>query len=325
MAVLKGLKQDHRSESMSKGFMIDTVRGVLRVRKWPKKRGTPKSPLQLWWIDWFRQANLLAKYVDAHSARRAIEITKGMGMYPRDVLLSAMRGRLYIWQDQTGKVWHSMASIQDISESLDVLAQDIGNVLVRATDRWRKALPELPGLGHVLTYQGPTAPPIWAAGGGGLQQLDLPGTPIIPDNTVSEYLFDVTGYAEIAIIINAVTLAAAHAVQINLSIDGGVSWKEAGGDYMYVWTSASWDNSGNDWRMLLTDGDDNGDHRGGAILTGIQTARALKVGQGGKQAANAAALLQATNFDGPITDLKIRTSGGSNFTGGLICLMGKTV
>ncbi len=159
MAVLKGISRSKRLMTLSKGLMIDTVRGVLRVRKWPRKRGTPKSESQLYWIDWFRQANRLAKYVDGATAARAIEITKGSGMYPRDVILSAMRGRLYTWSDQNGKVWHSMAAIQDISDSLDVLAQNIGSVLVRATDRWRAPPPA--NIGDFLQYQGAAATPEW--------------------------------------------------------------------------------------------------------------------------------------------------------------------
>ncbi len=149
--------------------MVDTVRGVLRVRKWPKKRGTPKSELQRWWIDWFRQANLLAKYADGMAMARAIQMTKGSGLYPRDIILKAMRGRLYIWADQDGNKWYPMAGIQDISDSLDVLAQQVGSVLVRAVDRWRTPAPAT--IGNVLTYQGADAAPDWqpAGGAGGFQ------------------------------------------------------------------------------------------------------------------------------------------------------------
>lgn len=148
--------------------MVDTVRGVLRVRSWPKKPGPPKSAKQRFWIDWFTQANRLAKYVDAASAIRAIDLTAKSGLYPRDVLLAAMRGRLYHWADETGWKWYSMAAIGDISESLDVLAQNVGGVLVRALDRWRA--PDPGDVGDVLTYQGDAAAPDWQppAGGGGV-------------------------------------------------------------------------------------------------------------------------------------------------------------
>lgn len=147
--------------------MIDTVRGVLRVRRWPKKRGRPKSALQRWWNDWFKQANLLAKYADGLSQANAISMTKGTGLYPRDVLLSAMRGRLYWWIDETGWKWFPMAALQDISNALDVLGQTIGDVLVRAGDRWRPAADG--SAGFVLTHKGPADAPVWElpSGGGG--------------------------------------------------------------------------------------------------------------------------------------------------------------
>lgn len=150
--------------------MIDVVRGVLRVRKWPRKRGKPKSESQRYWIDWFKQANLLAKYADAYTQVRAKEITAHTGMYPRDIILAAMRGRLYTWVDETGWRWYPVAAIQDISESLDVLGQTVGDILVRALDRWRPVVPGAPG--EVLTNMGAGAPAQWqpAGGGGGLGQ-----------------------------------------------------------------------------------------------------------------------------------------------------------
>ena len=185
--------------------MVDTVRGVLRVRKWPKKRGTPKSELQRYWIDWFKQANLLAKYADGMAQARAIAMTKGSGLYPRDIMLKAMRGRLYIWADENGNKYYPMAGIQDISDSLDVLAQQVGSVLVRATDRWRSAVPG--NIGDVLTYQGPAAAPDWqaaAAAASGLGALvSLSSNPSIPNNTFTPIIwgnksYDTANYVDIA-------------------------------------------------------------------------------------------------------------------------------
>lgn len=162
--ILRGIPRKQKLASYTGRVMIDTVRGVLRVRKWPKKRGTPTSERQLFWIDWFRQANELAKYADPMSQVRAIEEAKNTGKYPRDVLLQAMRGRLYTWADSDGWKWFSVAAIQDISDTLDVLAQTVGGVLVRAKDRWRA--PPAGALAEVLTHQGPDDPPIWLPPGG---------------------------------------------------------------------------------------------------------------------------------------------------------------
>ncbi len=144
--------------------MIDTVRGVIRVRRWPKKPGPPRSALQRWWMDWFTQANLLAKYADPMSQARAIQMTKDSGLYPRDVLLEAMRGRLYWWADETGWKWFPMAATQDVSNSLDTLYQTVGGVLVRAVDRWRAPVPG--NLDDVLTLKGPDLVPEWAPAAG---------------------------------------------------------------------------------------------------------------------------------------------------------------
>lgn len=159
MAKFRSIPRKARFPSLRNVVMVDAVRGVLRVRKWPKKRGPPKSTLQKFWIDWFTQANLLAKYTDGATQALAIKLTKGSGLYPRDIILQAMRGRLYTWTDTTGWQWFPVAAIEDVSKTLDVLAQTIGSVLVRATDRWRDAKDG--AIGKVLTHQGATDPPKW--------------------------------------------------------------------------------------------------------------------------------------------------------------------
>ncbi len=165
MAKIRDIPVARRGPSYRGRVMIDTVRGVIRVRKWPKKRGRPKSALQRWWNDWFKQANLLAKYADPMSLVAAKEMTKGTGLYPRDVLLKAMRGRLHWWADETGWKWFPMAATQDVSNSLDTVAQVVGSVLVRALDRWRAPTPGL--LDEVLTLKGVDLIPAWAPAAGG--------------------------------------------------------------------------------------------------------------------------------------------------------------
>lgn len=74
--------------------MVDTWRGVVRVRKWPDKRGRPKSAAVRAQNDWFRDANRLASRAPGAQVSTAIEITKGSGLYPRDILLRMMAGNL---------------------------------------------------------------------------------------------------------------------------------------------------------------------------------------------------------------------------------------
>jgi hypothetical protein len=70
--------------------VVDTFRGQYRVRKWPKKRGTPTDPVQLERIRRFAEANKLAKFVQGAIWIKAMKQAAGTGLYPRDVLVQAM-------------------------------------------------------------------------------------------------------------------------------------------------------------------------------------------------------------------------------------------
>lgn len=71
-------------------YIVDSSRGQLRIRKWPRKRGTPKSAKVRLQNAWFKNANMLAKHCAASQQVSAIEMTKGTGLYPRDLLLKCM-------------------------------------------------------------------------------------------------------------------------------------------------------------------------------------------------------------------------------------------
>ncbi len=316
MATLKGIKRAARSESLSGKIMVDTVRGVLRVRKWPRKRGTPKSESQRWWNDWFRQANLLTKYVDAATQRKAIELTANTGMYPRDIILKAMRGRLYIWQDQTGKVWYPMAGIQDISESLDVLAQNIGSVLVRATDRWRSAVPGT--VGDVLTYQGDEAPASWEGPAAtGVVTVELAESPISPDNSTDIYIFDVTAYASVDITLDGVGLAASDSLHFRFSTDNGVSYKAGGTDYRALRTTLSTQYNASRSTLLNFNANSASNHNGSSRFDNLRAGRATQNGFKG-EGSGAGLVSGFARFDGPVTHIKLMSGVGNNFNAGTI-------
>jgi len=197
MAIIRDIPVARRGPSYRGRVMIDTVRGVIRVRRWPKKPGPPRSAKQLWQMDWFTQANLLAKYADPMSQVAAKEMTKGTGLYPRDVLLKAMAGRLHWWADETGWRWFSMAATQDVSDSLDTVAQVVGSILVRALDRWRTPAPG--NLDDVLTLKGVDLIPEWApaAGAGAVFHgalVNKLGNQSIPNGTWTAVAFDAETY-----------------------------------------------------------------------------------------------------------------------------------
>ena len=320
MAIIRVIPRKGKRPAYRGRVMIDAVRGVLRVRKWPKKRGTPRSASQRWWIDWFTQANLLAKYADPMSQARAIEMAQGSGMYPRDVLLKAMRGRLYFWSDTTGWKWYSVAAQQDVSNSLDALAQVVGSVLVRAVDRWRA--PPAGIVGDLLTYKGSATPPIWQAPGGGVVQEELAGSPIVVDGSVAFYDIDVSAYLDVVVSLEDIVISAAQGLQLLFSIDGGTIYKNGGTDY---------------WRTSLNSIAEAGS-QGSALFfhattgTGIHSAqcklgllRAPRPSYTLDAARSGSSVVRRggyPTFDGPITNIKIRTSGGATFDTGTIRIVG---
>jgi len=76
-------------------YIVDTWRGQYRVRKWPKKRGTPTDPIQLSRIERFADANRLAKFLNGNFWNLAHRVTKGTGLYPRDILVQAILAGQY--------------------------------------------------------------------------------------------------------------------------------------------------------------------------------------------------------------------------------------
>lgn len=322
MATVKSIPRLRKLPSFRGQMMIDVFRGNLRIRKWPRKRGTPKSASQLFWIDWFRQANLLAKYADAASHARAIEITAKSGLYPRDVLLAAMRGRLYQWNSPDGWKWYPVAAIEDISESLDVLAQTVGSVLVRATDRWRAVVGGV--IGDVLTNQGPGAPPAWVAGGGGggITQQVVTGTPISPDNTVSFYDINIELYSLVNIIIADLGFASADRPVLRFSTDGGVSFKATMGDYWYglVYPSGdSWSKQTAVFGSRLTS---TANQNARIDLTNLRAGRVAWTLIASHSSAEAIIRGGFADFDGPITHVRVMGIGAKNMNAGTIRMVG---
>lgn len=139
--------------------------GRIVARGMPRHVPASRRPIQLWWQEWFRQANLLAKYADHKSIITSRESTAGTPWGQRDMLLAAMRGRLWSIGLSDGRTLYPMAAVNDVSKSLDVVAQVPGSILVRTASIWT-GLPPGPA-DYVLTSTGPGSPPIWAPSSGG--------------------------------------------------------------------------------------------------------------------------------------------------------------
>lgn len=166
MARLNFLPKTGKKPAFGGNLSVRVSRGRLVTQKWPKKRGKPKSQITRDQNEWFRQANLLAKYAPSDDQWMAIEVAKGSPWYPRDLLMSAMKGRLFEVLIIDGQEWRSVATRDDVSSDLDFLAGTVeGTIIVRGPDFWQALIPA--EAGKVLTSQGLEALPAWGAGGAG--------------------------------------------------------------------------------------------------------------------------------------------------------------
>jgi len=165
MAKLKGMPIPQKAPSLKGLLYVSTWRGVAYMASWPKKRTRPLPEIVQKQNEWFRQANVLTKYIAPQLQITAREAVVGTPLYPRDVQVALMAGTLFSIHLDDGTILYSMATRNAVSESLDVLSKTQGGILYRNEDQW-DVLPAAV-LGQVLTTQGPNANPKWSTGGGG--------------------------------------------------------------------------------------------------------------------------------------------------------------
>lgn len=82
--------------------IVDTYRGQVRFRSWPRKRGPKATPKQRIWRDWFTDATQSIKYAHSQQVDQAINMAKGTGLYPRDILMKALASGFFDAIDEDG-------------------------------------------------------------------------------------------------------------------------------------------------------------------------------------------------------------------------------
>jgi len=90
MAVIRSWTGRQERPAVKDRLMIDTFRGVMRVRKWPRKRGPSKSPAVRQQNAWFKAANEIAKRAHGSQIAQSMVLARGTGLYPRDLIIRAI-------------------------------------------------------------------------------------------------------------------------------------------------------------------------------------------------------------------------------------------
>lgn len=153
-------KGANRPPSLRGLLQVDAVRGSPRIRAWPKPRGQHRNQTNVYWTKWLIAATYLYRYQPASIQFALQEATKGTVWMPRDLFISALRGRAYLIRDENGRIYYPMAMRQDVSTSLDAITQIPGSMIYRGADLW---IPVSPGTnGQYLRYTSADQAPEWA-------------------------------------------------------------------------------------------------------------------------------------------------------------------
>lgn len=150
-----------RRPSLKGRVMFDTLRGQERVRSWPRKRGTPKSPVVRENNELFRQYQWATKFWPAGFVIPIMDAVKGTPYLPRDLMTMIMAGRLWQISCTDGTVIYSIEQIRDVSEVLDVINRTPGLSIIRGEQYWepfepgysRGPAPWLPPDPDLFTYR----------------------------------------------------------------------------------------------------------------------------------------------------------------------------
>lgn len=136
MAKITNVRQDQTLPYFGERMIVQTYRGRLYVRSWPRKRGKNLHPKVILQNQRFHNANVLAKYAPDQQQRMAIEMAKKGPLYPRDYITAAMMRGLYVFTLPNGRKIYPMSNVFEISEELDAFGQNPGTMLARGADRW---------------------------------------------------------------------------------------------------------------------------------------------------------------------------------------------
>lgn len=336
MAKLVGYVVPRKPPSLKDNLVVSTWRGVAYVAKWPRKRGKNLPQITKDQNDWFRQANALTKYIAPQLQVVAREAVKGTPLYPRDVQIALMKGTLFSLTMDDGRKLYSMATVNAVSESLDVFGITPGGILVRNSQRW-DLLPS--GLAdQVLTSQGPNLQPFWKSGGGGGGggAWSSLGQAEVVAGVIDIQGLDFAGFKRLSLSLNSIlpSVSIGH-IDLQLYISGvlissGYRWRtyvqstsgSVNASNSTNYAAVRLDTVNNVWEVGLSPGAgmtlslDMADPSG-ALNKALDWTGSMEFGTGNSGVINGVGQLADT---GPVTGFRVTKNGGSLLSGNLTIL-----
>lgn len=187
--------------------MQDVSQGEERNRLWPRKRPRRKTKEQKAREEKFRFANQATKYIAPQTLVAFTEGVRGTPLLPRDLIIQQLYQRTAAFTLPDGKTRFPVVAKTSVSQSLDVLSQTPGSILLRGEEFWEAAIP------------------------GGLPQWSVLMDVTVTEDTPYVETEVFAGISQVSCIcLNAVTVGPRQRV-LQVSTNGGASYLTAETDY----------------------------------------------------------------------------------------------
>lgn len=134
--VTPGKDAPGRGKSLRGRVVFRTNRGLLVAQKWPRPRGQPKTEQHKQQVEWFRQAQQLAKRADPKTQATIRQAVHRSPLMPRDLATSLMAGRAYSLARGPRDVIRSIRAMTEVSKALDLISNSPGDTLIRGASTW---------------------------------------------------------------------------------------------------------------------------------------------------------------------------------------------
>lgn len=211
-------KPPKRRVTLRGTVMQDVSQGEERTRKWPSSRPSVAGSKKTKQAKDFATAQIINKYMAPQILTWAHKQVENSPLLPRDVLTMMLFQRLYAFILPDGRILYPMTARSDVSQSLDAVAAQPGETLVRGPNGW-EGTPAGNGVGF--------------------------GYKMILDQTITSPtaaidLLDITQWSEIFVWWNNVTLSGNGWRNALLSTNGGATWYTTNGDYMQLNTNGTY-------------------------------------------------------------------------------------
>lgn len=143
--------------------IVQTEHGTY-ARSWPRQATQGENAKKLASCNLFIERTVAMKKEDARAQMAAREMSQNTALLPRDVQMMVMANTAYQAFLLDGKIYMPMNTVYDVSDSLNIIGQVNGDLMIRRAGLW--SVVPLGDPGEVLTCTGDDRLIDWAPGGG---------------------------------------------------------------------------------------------------------------------------------------------------------------